>query len=252
MTSLRRRLIEDMQVRNLSPHTQRASLEYVARFARHFGTTPAALGPEHIRASQLYVTNDKQLAPSSILVAVAALRFLYHVTLKKRWPVDAILPAPNTPQILPIVLSPAEVAPFFACVASVKHRAILPTCSAAGLRVSEVVRLTIRDIDSERMVIRVVQGKGQRDRYVMLSPTLLQTLRDWWRMERSPHWLFAGARPGQPITTRSVDRACAHAHRRSRIPKPITPHSLRQAFAVHLLEAGTDIRTIQLRLGHRS
>ena len=133
-----------------------------------------------------------------------------------------------------------------------KQRVILTTCYAAGLRVSEAVHLTIPAIDSQRMVLRVEQGKGQKDRYVMLSPKLLEILRKWWRLSRPRHWLFPGDRPGRPLTTHAVDRACQHAHRRCGIPKPITPHSLRHAFAVHLLEAGTDVRTIQLLLGHRS
>lgn len=131
---------------------------------------------------------------------------------------------------------------------------ILTTCYAVGLRVSEAVHLTIPAIDSQRMVLRIEQGKGQKDRDVMLSPTLLEVLRAWWRKCRPRHWLFPGNRPGRPMTTHAVDRACQHAQRRSGIAKPITPHALRlaHAFAVHLLEAGTDVRTIQLLLGHRS
>jgi site-specific recombinase XerD len=245
-------MLEDMQVRNLSPLTQRAYVETVARFARHFGRSPAVLGSEEIRAYQLYLTTVRQLAPSSLVVAVSALRFLYKVTLKKPWSFDDLIPAPKRPRTLPIVLSPDEVVRFLACVAAPQHRTILTTCYAAGLRISEAVRLTPRAIDSQRMVLRVEQGKGQKDRYVMLSPTLLEILREWWRVRRPTHWLFPGDRPGCPITTHAVDRACQHAHRRSGIPKPITPHSLRHAFAVHLLEAGTDVRTIQLLLGHRS
>ena len=252
MTSLRQRMLEDMQVRNLSPLTQRAYVEHVSRFARHVGRSPALLGPEEIRAYQVYLTNEKQLAPTSIVITVAALRFLYRVTLQKTWSVEAVIPAPKIPQTLPVVLSPAEVVQFLDGVAAPKHRAILTTCDAAGLRISEAVRLTPPAIDSQRMVLRVEQGKGQKDRDVMLSPTLLEILRDWWRVSRSRPWLFPGDRHGEPITTRAVNRACRQAHRRCRIPKPITPHSLRHAFAVHLLEAGTDVRTIQLLLGHRS
>ncbi len=198
------------------------------------------------------MTHDKQLSPASIVVTVAALRVLYTVTLQQAWAVEAVIPAPKTPQTLPVVLSPAEVVQCLDCVAAPKHRAILTTCYAAGLRISEAVRLTPPTIDSQRMVLRVEQGKGQKDRYVMLSPKLLQILRDWWRVSRSRPWLFPGDRPGEPITTRAVNRACRKAQRRCRIPKPITPHSLRHAFAVHLLKAGTDVRTIQLLLGHRS
>jgi integrase/recombinase XerD len=202
MTPLRQRMLEDMQVRNLSPHTQRSYVEHVSRFARYFGRSPALLGPDEIRAYQLYLTNDKQLSPASIVVTVAALRFLYTVTLQKAWAVEAVIPAPKTPTTLPVVLSPAEVVQFLDCVAAPKHRAILTACYAAGLRLSEAVRLTPPAIDSQRMVLRVEQGKGQKDRYVMLSPTLLQMLRDWWRVSRPTHWLFPGDHPGEPLTTR--------------------------------------------------
>jgi site-specific recombinase XerD len=245
-------MLEDLQVRNRSPHTQRAYLEQVSRFARHFGQSPTVLGPEEIRTYQVYLTNERKLAPGSILIAVAALRFLYKVTLKKDWPFDQAIPAPKKPQTLPVVLSPEEVVQFLACVMKPKHRAILTTCYAAGLRISEAVQLTVSAIDSQRMVLRVEQGKGQKDRYVMLSPKLLDILRAWWRVTRPRHWLFPGDRPDHPITRSAVEHECQQAHRRSRIPKPITPHSLRHAFAVHLLEAGTDVRTIQLLLGHRS
>jgi site-specific recombinase XerD len=245
-------MLEDMQIRKLSPLTQRAYVEHVARFARHFGQSPSGLGSEEIRSYQVYLTNEKKLSASSLVVAVAALRFLYKVTLQKTWSVEAVIPAPRTPRTLPVVLSPAEVAQFLDSVSLPQHRTILTTCYAAGLRISEAVRLTPPAIDSQRMVLRVEQGKGQNDRYVMLSPKLLAILRDWWRVSRSRPWLFPGDRPGAPITTRAVNRACRKAHRRCGILKPITPHSMRHAFAVHLLEAGTDVRTIQLLLGHRS
>jgi integrase/recombinase XerD len=227
MTSLRQRMLEDLQVRNRSPHTQRAYLEQVSRFARHFGQSPTVLGPEEIRTYQVYLTNERKLAPGSILIAVAALRFLYKVTLKKDWPFDQAIPAPKKPQTLPVVLSPEEVVQFLACVMKPKHRAILTTCYAAGLRISEAVQLTVSAIDSQRMVLRVEQGKGQKDRYVMLSPKLLDILRAWWRVTRPRHWLFPGDRPDHPITRSAVEHECQQAHRRSRIPKPITPHSLR-------------------------
>ena len=252
MTSLRQRMLEDMQVRNLSPHTQDAYLQQVSRFARHFGQSPAGLGPEEIRAYQVYLTNEKQLAPRSILIAVSALRFLFKVTLKKDWLFDEVIPAPKRPQTLPVVLSPEEIVQFLDSVKKPKHRTILTTCYAAGLRISEAIQLTIPAIDSQRMVLRVEHGKGQKDRYVMLSPKLLEILRDWWRLNRPRHWLFPGDRPDRPITRGAVERECQDAHQRCGIPKPITPHSMRHAFAVHLLETGTDVRTIQLLLGHRS
>ena len=252
MTILRQRMTEDMQVRNLSPHTQASYLQQVSLFARHFDKSPGALGPEHIRAYQLYLTNEKKLAPGSIHIAVAALRFLYKVTLKKDWTFEDVLPLPKKPQKLPVVLSPEEVVHFLGCVAAGKHRVILTTCYAAGLRVSEAVRLKAAAIDNRRMVIRVEQGKGRKDRYVMLSPKLLDTLRSYWKAVRPKDWLFPGGHPGQPITREAVEDACQKAHRCAGLSKAVTPHSLRHAFAVHLLESGTDLRTIQLLLGHRS
>ncbi len=252
MTTLRGRMIEDMQVRNLSPHTQTSYVQQVSLFARHFGKSPEILSPEDIRTYQLYLTNEKKLAPSSILIAVASLRFLYKVTLHKDWTFEEIIPAPKKPQKLPVVLSPEEVLQFLGCVQSLKHHTILTTCYAAGLRISEAISLIPTDIDSKRMVIRIDQGKGQKDRYVMLSPRLLEILRDWWRVEKPKQWLFPGDFPGTHISEAAVQDACKKARGPSRISKPITPHSLRHAFAVHLLESGTDVRTIQLLLGHRS
>jgi integrase/recombinase XerD len=252
MTSLRQRMTEDMQVRNLAVNTQMSYLQQVSQFARHFHRSPELLGPEDIRAYQVYLTNEKKLAPGSILIAVAALRFLYKVSLKRDWPFEDVIPAPHKPQKLPVILSPEEVLQFLDCVGNRKHRTILTTCYAAGLRISEAVCLTAPDIDSARMVIRVVQGKGQKDRYVMLSPKLLEILREWWRAAKPKPWLFPGDIPGQHISTDAVEQACQKARRRCPIPKPTTPHSLRHAFAVHLLESGTDVRTIQLLLGHRS
>jgi site-specific recombinase XerD len=252
MTSLRQRMTEDMQVRNLALNTQTSYVQQVSLFARHFGKSPERLGPEDIRAYQVYLTNERKLSPSSVLIAIAALRFLYKVSLKKGWALEDVIPAPKKPQKLPVVLSPEEVFHFLSCVGSTKHRAILTTCYAAGLRISEAIHLKPAHIDSQRMVIRVEQGKGQKDRYVMLSPKLLETLRSYFRAVRPKGWLFEGDIAGQPINRSSVELACQKARRISRIRKPITPHSLRHGFAVHLLESGTDVRTIQLLLGHRS
>ena len=227
MTSLRQRMTEDMQVRNLAPNTQMSYVQQVSLFARHFMKSPETLGPEDIRAYQVYLTNEKKLAPGSILIAVAALRFLYKVSLKKDWNLEDVIPAPKKPQTLPVVLSPEEVLQFLDCVGGTMHRAILTTCYGAGLRISEAVRLTAPDIDSARMVIRVDQGKGRKDRYVMLSPRLLQVLRDWWRVERPKQWLFPSDIPGRHISTSAVEQACQKACRRCPIPKPTTPHSLR-------------------------
>jgi integrase/recombinase XerD len=224
---------------------------HASLFARHFRKSPELLGPDEIRDYQLYLTNQRKLAPSSIVVTTAALRFLYEVTLKRGWNLQASIPAPKQPKKLPVVLSRAEVVHFLGCVEDIKHHAILTTCYAAGLRVSEAVRLKTSSLDTQRMVIRVAQGKGRKDRYVMLSPKLLGMLRDYWRLVRPKEWLFPGYF-GQPMTRHAVEHACRQVRLRAGISKPISPHSLRHAFAVHLLEAGTDVRTIQLLLGHRS
>ena len=159
MTALRRRMLEDMEVRNLSAGTQQVYLQHISRFAHYCGRSPAELGPEEIRAYQLYLTNEKQLAPATLVIVVAALRFLYRVTLQKTWAIETVIPAPKKPQTLPVVLSPAEMGQFLDSVQHPKHRTILTTCYAAGLRISEAVRLTVPAIDSQRMVLRIVQGE---------------------------------------------------------------------------------------------
>ena len=252
MTPLRQRMIEDMQVRNLSINTQKSYILQVALFARHFDRSPEGLNPEDIRTYQVYLTNEKKLAPGSIMIATAALRFLYTVTLHKDWRVADALPIPKKPQTLPIVLSPEEVLHFLSCIANLKHKTILTTCYAAGLRISEAVSLKPTHIDSQRMVIRVEHGKGAKDRYVMLSAQLLEILRRWWRVAKPKDWLFPGVSPRQHITRSAIALMCRQVQARSGLSKPVTPHSLRHAFACHLLEAGTDLRTIQLLMGHRS
>ena len=251
MTPLRLRMIEDMRIRNLSQRTQTTYVEQVARFARHFGKSPELLGPAEIRSWRLHLAENKRLAASSISVTVAALRFLYTVTLRQPWVVEDEIPTGRRPQKLPNVLSPEEVAAFLDAVENQQYRVILTICYAAGLRVSEAVRLKPAAIDSRRMVIRVEAGKGRKDRYVMLSPRLLDILRDYYRTVRPKEWLFPGDLPGQPITASAVEDACRTVRYQASIAKPVTPHSLRHAFAVHLLESGTDLRTIQLLLGHR-
>lgn len=252
MTSLRRRMTEDMQVRNLALNTQTCYVQQVSLFARYFDKSPEQLGPEDIRAYQVYLTNEKKLATGSVLIAVAALRFLYKVSLKKDWTFEDVIPAPKKPQKLPVIPSPEEVLHFLGSVRSTRNRAILTACYAAGLRISECIHLKAADIDSQRMVILIDQGKGHKDRYVMLSPKLLETLRSYWKAVRPKDWLFEGDIPGQPINRSSVELACQKACQLPGNRKSITPHSLRHAFAVHLLESGTDVRTIQLLLGHRS
>jgi integrase/recombinase XerD len=252
MTPLRQRMLEDMQIRNFSENTRQSYLQQVSLFARHFRRSPEGLGPENIRTYQVYLTNEKKLAAGSILIATSALRFLYTVTLKRPWDVEDVLPMPKKPQTLPIILSPAEVRQFLSCVPQRKLRTVLTVCYAAGLRISEAIALKPTDIDSQRMTIRVTQGKGQKDRYVMLSEHLLTILRDWYRAARPTEWLFPGVIPGSHVTRSGVEHGCTLGAERSGLSKPVTPHSLRHAFATHLLEYGTDLRTIQLLLGHRS
>ncbi|HTO45545.1 MAG TPA: site-specific integrase [Burkholderiales bacterium] len=251
MTPLRQRMLHDMQIRNLADNTQKTYLLQVSSFARHFRRSPEVLGPEEIRAWIIHLTNERKLAPASVQLAVGALRFLYRITLRRDWS-DEDFPLPKRPLKLPVILSFEEVTRFFESIPSLKQRTVLMTAYAAGLRVSEVVHLKVTDIDSQRMMIRVRQGKGRKDRYVMLSPRLLEILRLYWQDAHPREWLFPGNIPGQPISRQAVGEACALARQRSGITKPVTPHSLRHAFATHLLETGADVRRIQLLMGHRS
>jgi integrase/recombinase XerD len=252
MTVLRQRMLEDMQIRNFSENTRKTYLLQVSLFARYFRRSPEGLGPVNIRSYQVYLTNEKKLSAGSILIATSALRFLYTVTLKRPWDVEDVLPMPKKSQTLPIILSPAEVRQFLSCVPRRKCRTVLTVCYAAGLRISEAIALKPTDIDSQRMTIRVAQGKGQKDRYVMLSDQLLTILRAWYRAARPTTWMFPGVIPGSHITRCGIGDVCKLGVERSGLTKPVTPHSLRHAFATHLLEYGTDLRTIQLLLGHRS
>lgn len=252
MSPLRRRMIDDMQIRNLTANTQRVYVAQVFHFACHFRKSPDLLGPAEIRTYLIHLTQEKHLAASSIIVTVAALRFFYTVTLKRSWVVADDIPAGRQAKKLPVVLSQDEVARFLGAVDNLKQRMVLTVCYATGLRISEAVHLTAAAIDSKRMVIRVEQGKGRKDRYVMLPPKLLDMLRSYWKSTHPGEWLFPGRWPGQPIAPLSINRTCREVSQQCGIGKPVGPHSLRHAFAVHLLEAGTDLRTIQLLLGHRN
>jgi len=225
MTPLRQRMREDMQIRQLSPHTQRAYLAAVARFAKHFGRSPTELGLEDIRTFQLHLVSHG-IGHSNFTIIVSALRFLYRVTLHKDWCVDEI-PHARKPQQLPVVLSPTEVAQFLAAAPNLKYRTAFTIVYAAGLRVSEVVALKVSAIDSQRMVIRVAQGKGRKDRYVMLSPKLLTLLREYWKAARPTDWLFPGRVRGEPLNVKNFQRACIQARHASGLTKPVTVHTLR-------------------------
>jgi integrase/recombinase XerD len=250
MTPLRQRMREDMQMRNLSPHTQEAYIRAVAKFALHFRKSPDRLDRGHVREYLLHLVRGG--ASWSLYNQVrCALHFFYRVTLGKDWPKEEIVCA-RAPKRLPVILSRDEVRQLFAARHRIKTRALLMTLYAAGLRVSELVNLKNTDIDSKRMVIRVEQGKGQKDRYVMLSAVLLGILRAYWKEHKPTSWLFPGTDANQPLDRRTVQIICRAAARRAGLRKHVSPHTLRHTFATHLLEAGTDIRTIQALLGHRS
>jgi site-specific recombinase XerD len=251
VSRLRQRMIDDMTVRNFAPNTIVCYLKQVSYFARHFGRSPERLGAEEIRSYQIYLAKERKVSVSSRTVAVSALRFFYAVTLKQ----DRIIPMIPTPKQehrLPVILSPEEVLWLLESAPSFSHQVIFSTMYGTGARVSEALHLRASHIDSLRMMIRIEQGKGHQDRYVQLSPKLLELLRAYWRKVRPREWLFPGQDPNQPLSREAVGQAITHASQRAGLTKHISPHSLRHAYAVHLLEAGTDLRKIQLLLGHRS
>ena len=250
MSPLRRRMIEDMTVRNLSPATQQSYVHAVAKFGRFFGRSPARLGLEEVRAFQVHLVAGGVSWPA-LNQTVCALRFLYGVTLKQA-DLPERIPYARTRRKLPVVLSADEVVAFLEAVPGLKARAALTTAYAAGLRASEAAGIKVANIDSRRMVIRVEQGKGGRDRYVMLSPQLLGILRSYWKLTRPVHWLFPGRDGEHPIGPTVLHAACRSACAASGLSKRVTVHTLRHSFATHLLESGTDIRIIQALLGHSS
>jgi integrase/recombinase XerD len=257
MTPLRKRMIDDMTLHGLKPKTIRAYVACIARFARHFGKSPELLGTAEIRSYLLYLNHDRNVSASTYNQALCALKFLYRITLHQNWELGGLARTRRQTK-LPVVLSLDEVTRFFEAITSIRHRTILMTAYAAGLRISEVLALRVDDIDSQRMVIRIRQAKGSKDRYVMLSPRLLALLREYWKAHRrrevyrpSP-WLFPGNVPGRPLSDKPVYEACEAACRAAGLDKHVTVHTLRHSFATHLLEDGTDLRTIQILLGHRS
>lgn len=251
MTKLRQRMIEDMKLRNLSPNTQERYLEAVEAFAKYFWKSPEDLGPEEIRKYLLHLIEEKGVSSSHFNVTVSALRCVYDRTLKRPGIVESI-PYAKREHKLPVVLSQEEVVQFFEALTSMKYRALFMTAYAAGLRTSEVIRLKIEHIDSQRSAIRVEQGKGRRDRYVMLSPRLLLVLREYWRRRKPRVWLFPGEYSGEPLAPTTVRQVFKRAWKAAGLSKKATPHTLRHSFATHLFEAGTDLRMIQVLLGHKS
>ena len=249
MTPLRQRMIEDMCIRQFGEKTQRDYVRVVADFARFLGRSPDQAEPEDLRRYQLHLATEGA-SPAKMNAAVSALRFFFKITLARQGYGERLATVRKEDR-LPEVLSPEEVALLLHCAPSIKHKAALSVAYGCGLRVSEITHLKVSDIDSARMLIRVEQGKGRKDRYVMLAPDLLDLLRRWWRSARPMGWLFPGRDPGQPVTARQLDRACKVAAKAAGLDKRVSMHTLRHSFATHLLERKTDVRVIQALLGHK-
>ncbi|MGF6313359.1 integrase/recombinase XerD [Bradyrhizobium sp. i1.8.4] len=245
---LRRRMIEDMTLRNLSPSTHQSYAYAVANFSRHFGRSPDKLGLEQVRAYQLHLIGLKR-SWTHINQATCALRFFYAVTLGRKEAIENIISA-REPIKQPLVLSAEEVVRFLEAVPALRDRVALVTAYAAGLRVGEVSRLKPSAIDSKRMLILITAGKGGKDRYLMLSPRLLSILRSYWCLAKPRHWLFPGRNPDDPVSVATLQEACRKARQHAGLDKRVTAHVLRHSFATHLYERGTDIRLIQVLLGH--
>jgi site-specific recombinase XerD len=248
ISPLRRRMIEDMSIRKFAAKTQHDYVQRVKDFAAFLGRSPDTAHAEEVRRFRLHLTSSGAGTPK-INATVSALRFFFKVTLD-RPDLAKHLSFVREPRRVPVVLSPEEVARFLEAAPSTKYKAALSVAYGAGLRVSEVVALKVSDVDSERMMLRVELGKGRKDRHAMLSPVLLELLRDWYRMARPRGWLFPGQNPTNPMTTRQLTRACHAAAQMAEIAKRVTPHTLRHSFATHLLEQNIDIRVIQVLLGH--
>jgi site-specific recombinase XerD len=248
MSPLRRRMIEDMTIRKFAPKTQHDYLQRVKNFAAFLGRSPDTASFEDVRRYQLHLTMSGVGVPT-VNQTVSTLRFFFKVTLGRSEIVNHTQFV-REPRKLPVILSPEEVARLLNAAPGLKYKAALSVAYGAGLRASEVVSLKIGDIDSQRMVIRVEQGKGRKDRYVMLSPHLLELLRAWWKAARPQGWLFPGRDRVQPMTTRQLNRACHAAAQMAEINKRVSLHTLRHSFATHLLEQNIDVRVIQVLLGH--
>lgn len=249
MTALRQRMLDDLRIRNCAPSTVECYTRSVAEFARHFKKSPEDLGPEEIRKWQLYLLNEKRVKLSTYIQAVCGLRFFYRNTLNRKIDIDRI-PLPRFEKKLPLILSKAEVKALLEAPKNLGHRAILATMYGTGLRVSEAVSLKVSDLDRDRKVIRVRGGKGNKDRQVMFSDALREVLVAYWRWKQPAEWLFPGKQPGSHISRETVFDTCRNAARRAGIDKPVHPHSLRHAFATHLLDDGVNLVVIQALLGH--
>ncbi len=249
MTPLRQRMLEDLQIRHYSPTTIRLYLHSVAEFAKHFHKPPDQLGPEHIRQYQLFLIKDKQASQSTCIQLVCALRFFYTHTLNHKIEIERI-PFPRRERKLPLILSREEVKALLEAPGKLRDRAVLAVLYGSGLRAAEAAQLKPRDIDARRNVLWVRQGKGRKDRQTLLPAKLLELLRLYGRAERPGDWMFPVANGSRPIGPKAIYLACRGAAQAAGIRKPVHPHSLRHAFATHLLEAGVNLRTIQLLLGH--
>ena len=250
MTSLRQRFTEDLQLRNYATGTVRLYVEHVSRLALHFQRSPEELTEEDVRSYLVYLVRERRYSWSHYNVTVCALRFLYRVTLNKDWPLKHV-PYAKRPKKLPSVLSRDEVVRLLAHVECPAHRILLMTIYATGLRISEAIHLRAEDIDSQRMIIHVHGGKGAKDRLVPLSPVLLASLRDYWKLGRPQAWLFPGIDPQKPVNRQTIGKACVRAGQAADLKKHVTPHTLRHTCATHLLKGRADIRQIQKLLGHR-
>ena len=252
MTPLRKRFIEDMQLKGLAPTTQRSYVHYVVDYAKFYKLSPEHLDIEAIRQYVLHLLHERRLSPDSINTFLASVKFLYTVTLEMPWTKEHFPSRLPVPVKNPTILSPAEVNKFFTAVPGIKYRAVLMACYGAGLRISEAVALKVADIDSERMTLRVGKTKGGDQLDTMLSPRLLAVLRTYYRAVRpTGPYLFPSWRPTTHLSAGSTQQACRDAARQSGIGKHISPHVLRHSFATHLLEGGEDIRVIQALLGHK-
>jgi integrase/recombinase XerD len=250
VTRLRTMMLEELQRRNYAQSTVDAYVSALREFANYFHQPPDQLGPEHVRQFQLHLLRDRKLAANTVKQRMAAVQFFFARTLKRPY-LRADFPYPKAPRRLPNILSQEEVTRLIDATSNLSHRAMLMALYSTGLRRSELVRLQVSDIDSQRMVIHVHLGKGSKDRDVPLSPKLLETLREYWSSTKPRKYLFPGDRgPDVPLTTKAVWHACRGAARRAGIQKRVAPHTLRHSYATHLLEAGADPRTIQLLLGH--
>lgn len=251
MSELRERMIRDMQLRRLSERTQETYLLGVRNLAKHYMRSPDQITDREVQDFLLHMLNERHLSWSTCNIHVSALKFFYGTTLG-RTSTSLAIPPRRTEQRLPEILSEQELKRLFGVISNLKHRALLMTTYAAGLRVSEVVHLKVTDIDSDRMMIRVEQGKGNKDRYTTLSPRLLNELREYWKQYRPSHWLFSGHDPDQPMPADTAYTIYIKAQLKAGIHKTGGIHSLRHAYATHMLEAGVDLRTLQVLMGHRS